>query len=528
MRHWWEKPDILQCVKSELGATLHARKYTEKQGGALFSALHEALTTATGAGPVYSGNCLWVWDGDFGVWSRVTHPKRRFRNCPTYADLWVMFDGLEVWKPNGENPAKSRFGRLRVGQTFELWMDGQPARSSDCATHDFFENATAGVICPTVMADATTTMRLWSPDGNRGLSHVAPEPNHRKRLYFYDPAVPMEAQEVPCDAGDGAPHAPEWLGYLRSLWGDDADCAGKIQGLEEFIGVSMLGVATKYQRMIIMEGEGGAGKSLLIEAVTKLCFQEEQVTSTAPAEWAGFAAPSLDGPLLNVVTEMPEGRTFRSDRFKSVISGDRITVARKNQNEYSMRPRAGHIIAANKLPEMSDPAVIRRLFVMQFNRTFVGDADRKTEGAILQELRGVAPRIRIRCLFAAGDLMRRADYALTDENRYCVAELVQRSSPVKDFIDTALQVAPKGVESEWRVLQSELYKAFRLFCHHSGVTSPPTTRNFYKDLEIYGLRREKLRPSNAKRRFLGVHLMPEGQWGFELDENPAENKEWRH
>ena len=524
MQHWWDHPETTQRIRAHLTTSLQEQKLSKKQGGALFSALLEALTAATGEEPVFTNNCLWVWDSQFGVWARVTHPHYRHLHYPTYGDLWAYFEGLKVWVPG----KKGGFAELRVDQAFEVWMDKQPGRSTMAAAHRFFDNATPGVICPTLMPDDTTEMRLWYPNGSGGLSHEAPSPNHRKRSYYYKRSEPLGAQRVPHSAGQLPPDAPEWIGYLRTIWGVDPCCEGKIKALEEHIGASMLGVATKYQRLLIWEGEGGAGKSLLIEAITKTCFEEELVSSTAPSEWAGFAAPSLDGPLLNVVTEMPEGKTFRSDRFKSVISGDRVTVARKNQNEYSMRPVAGHIIAANKLPPMSDPAVIRRLFVMRFNRTFMNSANRKTEAVVLAELREVSPQIRIRCLFAAGDLMRRGDYELTDEHVYSTGELVQRSSPTKDFIDSALQLPPESEESDWVIEQAALYKAFRLFCGHSGVTYIPTARNFYKDMEVFGLRRENPTGSKAKRRFLRVHLKPEEDWGFDLSEEIEERREWRH
>ena len=80
----------------------------------------------------------------------------------------------------------------------------------------------------------------------------------------------------------------------------------------------------------------------------------------------------LDGKRLNSVSELPRADILRAESFKAIIAGDPIIGRVIHSSPRTIKPIAGHIFAANHLPNTDDlsHAFWCRFMVVSFNRVF--------------------------------------------------------------------------------------------------------------------------------------------------------------
>ena len=189
-------------------------------------------------------------------------------------------------------------------------------------------------------------------------------------------------------------HADRFHAYLDEVFAGDEDKAEKIAFLQEFLGASLMGWATRFQKAAILYGTGRNGKSTLLDVVTEL-FPSEACEAITPQNLnEPYFRMKLRGVRLNAVAELPRGPLLASEALKAVISGDAIMGRAIGRNPVKFRPIAGHIFAANALPEVSDqsPAFWSRFVVIDFKRKFEeANQDRHLARKIIEtELPGVA------------------------------------------------------------------------------------------------------------------------------------------
>lgn len=209
-------------------------------------------------------------------------------------------------------------------------------------------------------------------------------------------------------AFDAHVRAPAWDKALAE-WFKGDDASEKISFLQEFAGGALFGLSPRYQRCAVCLGAGANGKSALLDVVSAL-FPEGTVTSIPPQDVDDERmGAGLDRSRLNVVTEMPERAILESGGFKAAVVGDRMTRRRAYGREFTFRPRAGHLFAANHLPPVVDTSdgFWRRLVIVKFDNRFEGDqvdttlADRilrdELPGVLAWAVRGAARLVQNNC-----------------------------------------------------------------------------------------------------------------------------------
>jgi len=163
-----------------------------------------------------------------------------------------------------------------------------------------------------------------------------------------------------------------FLKFLDECFEPDLDADRKILLLQEFVGACLMGMATKYQRAVILFGEGANGKSVFQKIVCSL-FEGKSITAVAPQDMDNeYRRALLSRSRLNVVTEIPENDILESGSIKALIVGDELDARPIRQDPFSFHPRAGHLFSANTLPGVRDMShgFWRRWMVIRFNREF--------------------------------------------------------------------------------------------------------------------------------------------------------------
>lgn len=122
--------------------------------------------------------------------------------------------------------------------------------------------------------------------------------------------------------------------------------------LQEWLGAALLGIATRYHRIVLLHGPRGCGKSTLIDIMQSV-FPEGSVSNIPLQKWGDDTyLCHLAGARLNVVSELPDDRIRQLDRLKSIPEGATLQVRDVYASAFTFQPKAAHIFACNSIPDM--------------------------------------------------------------------------------------------------------------------------------------------------------------------------------
>jgi len=168
----------------------------------------------------------------------------------------------------------------------------------------------------------------------------------------------------------GAPHPRLDKFFTACFRGENADAQKQLpQQLQEFVGACLFGVATRYEKILMLTGEGGNGKSQFL-TIARAALPPGSIATLPPQKWGGdFEVYALAGKLANFVDEIPEREISVGAVFKKIISGQPTYANRKYREGVNFEPIAGHIFSANTLPGTSDASegFFRRILIVPFD-----------------------------------------------------------------------------------------------------------------------------------------------------------------
>lgn len=124
------------------------------------------------------------------------------------------------------------------------------------------------------------------------------------------------------------------------------------------------------------DGVGGTGKSTLLEVLTKIVG--EGFTSNVLLDQFGnrFMFSNMLGKYLNVGDDNGKNDELQNvGTLKSIITGGRVTIDRKNISPIDVRIFAKQLFATNILPyiDFTDGGIMRRLNIVQMNKVIPSD-----------------------------------------------------------------------------------------------------------------------------------------------------------
>jgi P4 family phage/plasmid primase-like protien len=165
---------------------------------------------------------------------------------------------------------------------------------------------------------------------------------------------------------------------LERAWGEDSDCGDKIMLYQEFQGISRLGLAPRFQKVLLFYGvQANDGKSTLA-AIQAKSMPPGSVSKVRPEEMADqFSLAPMASALLNIADEVGTKPIDRIEIFKEVVTAKiPVKAEKKGKDPFLFLPRAGHLILGNHFPTADDftNGFFRRFVVIGFNRS-VPDAD---------------------------------------------------------------------------------------------------------------------------------------------------------
>ncbi len=388
---------------------------------------------ALGQGTIlYDRNRLWSFDGIRWV-ETSSHPL---------SEIIRGIDGSR-FVAGRNNDGSLRFGVVKVSS--RLYESVISIIKRNNWHEDFFDEAPIGLAFEDGFLDARSlSLKPNSPD-NRALT-----------------SVPMG-----WDVDDGDPVL--WDETLQGIFAGDVDADAKIQLLEEFVGVGLLGAATKLQRALVLLGAGANGKSTVLEVVEYIFrWAGAKTTALAPQNMENeYNRDMLAGARLNVCNEMPESDILVGSAVKATISGDIQTARKIREAPYSFRPTALQLFAANFLPSVSDSSqgFWRRWCVLSFNRSF---APSERDPYRAEKLKSEIDKIARRCVKRGLEALRRGHYTEPKSSKDCVTDWQTQADQVacwaKDCVDV---LEDENDKTQW-ANPTELYESYKTWCSTTG------------------------------------------------------------
>lgn len=271
---------------------------------------------------------------------------------------------------------------------------------------------------------------------------------------------------------DPTAECPNWYRFLRTSLGDEQE---KIMLLREWFGYCLTPDTTQ-QKLMYLRGPSGAGKSVVLNVLCKL-VGEDQSASTSFSDLTGqFGLQAMIGKLVCII---PDARSPRGNNHMrglelllNITSGDGVQINRKFKDPIERLRLVTRIsIASNEFLNVPDTAgaMLRRLNIIEFKKSFVGCEDFDLERKLTPEVPGIA-------LWALKGLQR-----LREQGRFTVppssvvaaGEWRTRTNALASFVEECCDMA------EGETTKNELYDAWDKWAFERHLT-PIMKTEFYE------------------------------------------------
>jgi len=180
---------------------------------------------------------------------------------------------------------------------------------------------------------------------------------------------------------------PRWKKFLKEAVKDPET----IREIQKFFGYCMIR-ETKHEKMLLLFGPGGDGKSKLMSVLRHLVGEENCSHIPMGKLEDQFYLSRLVNVLVNMSTEV-EVKAMQSMEMKAIVSGDPVAAAFKNQTPFDFVPFCKLVYSTNRLPRVTDNSDgwFRKVMVVEMTQQFykLGIADLDLEGKLLAELSGI-------------------------------------------------------------------------------------------------------------------------------------------
>ena len=309
----------------------------------------------------------------------------------------------------------------------------------------------------------------------------------------------------------GGPAPVRWLAFLKELlWEED------IPTLQEYLGYCLL-PTTRAQRMLMLVGKGGEGKSR-IGAVLRAIFGDSMVVnSLGKIETNRFARADLEGALLMVDDDMQMEALPQTNYIKSIVTAEGpLDLEKKGVQSYQGELYVRFLGFGNgSLKALYDRSegFFRRQIILTVRPK---DPQRVDDPALSEKLIREKNGIFLWC-FEGLQRLRANNYRFTVSRR----ARENLKSAFRDANNAAEFLRSKGyitLYAEGQSSSKELYRAYRLWCE-DNVSHPLSARSFVGWLidnqERFGLSYTNniFLPDNRRvRGFLGVETVEREPW----------------
>lgn len=257
---------------------------------------------------------------------------------------------------------------------------------------------------------------------------------------------------------------------LTECWYGQPEVNQRIQLFREWLGATLLGLATKFGKMLFLTGEGNNGKSVILD-ICKAVVPKGAVQGVPPQHFhLQDRLALLASAKLNVVSELPDSALRDSDNFKSLLTGDLMTARQLYHQAFTFTPSAGHIVAANNLPAVRDTSLgmWRRVLVLPFSRIFAPHEQDKNRASDI--INNELVQIASWAIEAVPALVKRGHFDIPKS----VEQATEEWQIASDTVTVFLRDAAETDKNAW-IQAAALYREYQRFTASLGESAVSMT-----------------------------------------------------
>ena len=284
------------------------------------------------------------------------------------------------------------------------------------------------------------------------------------------------------------------------------------QTILEMFATALLRNTLNMEKAVMLIGEGANGKSTLLRTMISV-FGTKNVSGVSIHSllWNRFSMADLDAKMLNIYGDISSKDLNYVGVLKSIITGEEITVEKKNKGSFIMCPYAKMFFAANRLPEVNEDtdAIYRRFLIIEFKRQFKGQDSNTT---LLSELTTEEEKSGILNLLLghARIVMRHKHLTYEPTTEQVRSEWHDKSDPIMQFFSERI----KKAEGK-RLIKKDAYVAYAKFCKERHFI-PKSQQVFSKRCKANGYDDDSVRIGQKTFRvWLDIAIIDDGDGGSE-------------
>ena len=280
-----------------------------------------------------------------------------------------------------------------------------------------------------------------------------------------------------CSFQASYPYNPEasyqtWASFIDDVSTGDAKTAELLQ----FIPAYGFMNHTKYEKIFVLCGSGGNGKSVYLDFL-RLLFGDENCSHITPRGLVDrFQRIKLKDALMNLAGEIKSDVADAEEYMKMIATGEPISACYKSQDFVDFITRCKLVFACNGQLSSGDTSegLARRLIILDFKTSFVDNPDPNDP---YQRQKNVNIREQLLAELQSGGLFNWAyeGYKLlsvvnyfteTSDQTELILDFKRSSNPVLLFYEDKIQP-----DMPAELLNSQLYSDYKVWCVENGYKS---------------------------------------------------------
>lgn len=262
--------------------------------------------------------------------------------------------------------------------------------------------------------------------------------------------------------------------------------------LLQFIGYSLTKDVAQ-QKFLVLNGEGGTGKSTVIRMIEALTGSRNISNISLTDLQQRFASFGLMGKLLNSCADLEIQALEDTSVIKKVLGEDTLRAEQKGKDAISFKSYAKMVFSTNELPIVKSEKTngfYRRLLVLTMNKV----PARKNPNLFQELLQEIDYLLQL-SVQALERMYEQGIITVSESSEKAVAQLRADSDTTEAFLQECCID-----DNVSRIERTELYNKYNAFCEDTDRQSL-TKNNFYKSLRVKGYTEIK---TGGYRYFKGI------------------------
>lgn len=306
-----------------------------------------------------------------------------------------------------------------------------------------------------------------------------------------------------------APKPERWLGFLSELLEPE-----DIPTLQEYLGYCLI-PSTKGQKMLLLIGKGGEGKSRIGLVMRSLLGDSMNITSIQKVENNRFSRADLENKLLMVDDDMDMAALPKTNYIKSIVTAEcKMDLERKGVQSYQSRLYARFLCFGNgaltALHDRSDGFFRRQIVLTTRDRP----AGRVDDPFLAEKLADEAEGIFLWCLEGLNRLLaNNYQFSLSGKALENVETVKRSGNNVIEFLRSEGYIR---FRADAEASSRALYEAYKLWCE-DNVRKPLSANRLSSELA----QNEALYKVEATNNIYAAGKRVRGFVGIEVLARPA-------